>query len=121
MFHFICVFIYSVWWGCTAHLFTCEINVDYKELRTAIYEFAWDNKPWIEKVSRDALVRAKLTAEDFIKGLHNNTLLFDELYIIITCWAFNLHCVILLDGAYWSTHPNNGIQDCLIKIVMGKQ
>ena len=62
------------------------------------------------------MLRAKLTVQDFIKGLHNYTVLFDELCILITCHTFNVHCVVLLDGAYWSTRPNNDLHDCLIKI-----
>ena len=85
-------------------------------MRTAIYEFALENRTWIEKVGRDALVRAKLTVENFIKGLHNRTVFFDELCILITCRTFNIHCVVLLDGVYWSTRPNNDLHDCLIKI-----
>ena len=85
-------------------------------MRTAIYEFALENRTWIEKVGRDALVRAKLTVEDFIKGLHNRTVFFDELCILIMCRTFNVHCVVLLDGVYWSTRPNNDLHDCLIKI-----
>ena len=64
----------------------------------------------------DALARARLTTEDFLKGLCNGTVLFDELCILITCHTFNVHCVVLLDGAYWSTHPNNDLHNCLIKI-----
>ena len=64
----------------------------------------------------DALARAKLTVEDFLKGLCNGTLLFDELCILITCRTFNVHRVVLLDRGYWSTHPNNDLHDCLIKI-----
>ena len=62
------------------------------------------------------MLRAKLTVQDFIKGLHNRTVLFDKLCILITCRTFNVHCVVLLDGAYWSTHPNNDLHDCLNKI-----
>ena len=62
------------------------------------------------------MLRAKLTVQDFIKGLHNRTVLFDELCILITCHTFSEHCVVLLDGAYWSTRPNNDLHDCLIKI-----
>ena len=43
-------------------------------------------------------------------------LFFDELCILITCHTFNVHCVVLLDGVYWSTRPNNDLHDCLIKI-----
>ena len=85
-------------------------------MRTAIYEFVLENKTWIKKVGRDALVRAKLTVEDFIKGLHNCTVFFDELCILIMCCTFNVHCVVLLDGVDWSTRPNNDLHDCLIKI-----
>ena len=107
---------YDIRWAHTAHLFTHQININYKELRTAIYEFALDNTTWIQKVSMNALARAKLTVEDFLKGLHNDTMLFDKLCILITCCTFNVHCVVLLDGAYWSTRPNNDLHDCLIKI-----
>ena len=123
MYHFLCFRLqyacclrYDIQRDRTAHLFTHQINVDYEELRTAIYEFALDNTTWIEKVGRDALLRAKLTLQDFIKGLHNRTVFFDELCILITCRTFNVHCVVLLDGVYWSTWPNNDLHDCLIKI-----
>ena len=111
-----CCLKYDIRQDRTAHLFTHQINVDYKELRTAICEFVLENGTWIEKVGRDALLRAKLTVQDFIKGLHNHTVLFDELCILITCRTFSVHCVVLLDGAYWSTCPNNDLHDCLIKI-----
>ena len=62
------------------------------------------------------MLRSKLNVEDFIKGLHNRTVFFDELCILITCRTFNVHCVVLLDGVYWSTRPNNDLHDCLIKI-----
>ena len=111
-----CCLKYDIRRDRTAHLFTHQINVEYKELRTAIYEFALDNTTWIEKVGSDALGRANLTVEDFLKGLRNGTIVFDELCILITCRTFNVHCVVLLDGAYWSTRPNNALHDCLIKI-----
>ena len=57
-----------------------------------------------------------MTVEDFIKGLRNCTVFFDELCILIMCHTFNVHCVVLLDGVYWSTWPNNDLHDCLIKI-----
>ena len=111
-----CCLKYDIQWGHTAHLFTHQINIDYKELQTAIYKFALDNQDWLQKVSADALNRADLTVEDFLKGLHNESLIFDELCIILTCHVFNVHCVVLLDGSYWCTWPNNEFHDCLIKI-----
>ena len=57
-----------------------------------------------------------MTVTDFVKGLQNGTILFDKLCITLACRAFNVHCVVLLDGAYWSTRPNNNFTDCLLKI-----
>ena len=111
-----CCLRYDIRRDHTAHLFTHQININYKELQTAIYKFALENSTWIEKVGRDAFARAKLTVQDYTKCLHNGTVFFDELCILITCCAFNVHCVVLLDGAYWSTCPNNVLHDCLIKI-----
>ena len=89
---------------------TCE------EFLVRIVDFASNNTKWIEKVGVECLHRSKLTVMDFIKGLHNATILFDELCITLACRAFNVHCVVLLDGSYWSTRPNNDFTDCLLKI-----
>ena len=75
-----------------------------------------NNTKWIEKVSVDCLSRSQLTVIDFIKGLKNGTIMFDKLCITLACRAFNIHCVVLLDGAYWSKRPNNDFTDWLLKI-----
>ena len=98
------------------HLFSHYINVTYEEFLARIVDFASNNTKWIEKVGVHCLRRLKLTVMDFVKGLHNATILFDELCIMLACQAFNVHCVVLLDGSYWSTRPNNDFTDCLLKI-----
>ena len=88
----------------------------YEDFLARIVDFASKNTKWIEKVGAECLRRSKLSLVDFVKGLHNATILFDELCITLACRAFNVHCVVLLDGSYWSTRPNNEFTDCLLKI-----
>ena len=88
----------------------------YEDFLVRIVDFASNNTKWIEKVCVECLCRLQLTVRDFVKGLHNATILFDELCITVACRAFNVHCAVLLDGAYWSTRPNNDFTDCLLKI-----
>ena len=42
--------------------------------------------------------------------------MFDELCITVACRALDIHCVILLEGGFWSTRPNNDTTDCLLKL-----
>ena len=88
----------------------------YEDLLTRIMDFAANNSKWIEKVGVDCLRRSQLTVTNFMKGLHIATILFDKVCLTVACRAFNVHCVILLEGGYWSTRPNNDFSDCLLKI-----
>ena len=72
----------------------------YEEFLARIVDFASNNTKWIEKVGVHCLHRSKLTVIDFVKGLHNATIMFDELCIMLACRAFNVHCVVLLHGSY---------------------
>ena len=71
---------------------------------------------WIEKVGVDSLRRSQLDVTDFVKAMLNGTIFFDELCITVACRAFNVYCVILIEGGYWSTRPNNDFSDCMLKI-----
>ena len=62
------------------------------------------------------LPNLSLTVDSFVKGLLGGTIFFDELCLTITCRAFNVHCILLLDGSYWTTHPNNQLSDCLLSL-----
>ena len=84
------------------------------QLKACIKDFAYRNIGWIKKVSRDVLAKSQLTVESFVKGLIAGTIFFDKLCLTVTCRAFNVHCVLLPDGSYWTTHPNNQLSDCLL-------
>ena len=115
-FQYNCCLKYDIQRQHTGHLFSHYINVSYEDFLARLVDFASNNSKWIAKVGVDCLHRSKLTVINFVKGLHNATILFDELCITMACRAFNVHCVILLDGRYWSTRPNNDFSDCLLKI-----
>ena len=57
----------------------------YEEFLSRIVDFASNNTKWIEKVGVDCLRRSKLTVIDFVKDLHNATIMFDELCITLAC------------------------------------
>ena len=84
------------------------------QFKARIQDFAFQNIGWIKKVSRDVLAKSQLTVDSFVKGLLGGTIFFDELCLTVTCRAFNVHCVLLLDGSYWTTCPNNQLSDCLL-------
>ena len=71
---------------------------------------------WISKIGTVILKRCKLRLEDYIKNLVNGTIPFDELAIVITCRVYNIHCIVLLNEGYWTTHPNLMFHDCLLRL-----
>ena len=90
--------------------------MQYKDFVTKVVDFASKHMQWIEKVGVDSLRRSQLDVTDFVKAMLNGTIFFDELCITVACRAFNVHCVILIEGGYWSTRPNNDFSDCMLKI-----
>ena len=115
-FQYDCCLKYDIRRQRTAHLFSHYVNIGYEDFLVIITKFAADNMQWIQKVGGDHLRRSKLTVQDFVKGILNRTNMFNELCITVACRTFNIHCVILLEGSFWCTRPNNDFTDCLLKI-----
>ena len=66
-------------------------------------EFTELNIHWIQDFGRDVLQKLDLSARQYINGINQGTLPFDELAIFISCRCFNIHCIMMLDNNYWST------------------
>ena len=79
-----------------------------------IKKFAMRNLTWISTIGTAVLKRCKLRPEDYIKNLVNGTIPFDELAIVIMCRVYNIHCIVLLNEGYWTTHSNSMFHDCLL-------
>ena len=114
LFQYNCCLRYHIRTEWTAHIFSHYINIDMKQFCERIKQFVLQNLGWIQKVGRDVLVRSQLTSDAFVKGLVAGTILFDELCLTVACRAFNIHCVVLLNGSFWTTHPNNQLHHCLL-------
>ena len=95
---------------------THYIKIDMDQFKACIKDFTHRNIGWIKKVGKDVLAKSQLTVDSFVKGLIGGTIFFDELCLTVACRAFNVHCILLLDGCYWTTHPNNQLSDCLLHL-----
>ena len=95
---------------------THYIKINMNQFQAHMKDFTQRNIQWIEKVGRDVLDKSQLTVDSFVKGLIGGTIFFDELCLTVACRAFNVHCILLLDGTYWTTRPNNQLSDCLLRL-----
>ena len=98
LFQYNCCLRYNIRRTWTAHIFSHYINIDMDQFKEHIKDFAVRNIGWIQKVGRDVLLKSQLTIDSFIKGLVGGTIMFDELCLIVAYRAFNIHCIVLLDG-----------------------
>ena len=98
------------------HIFSHHIDKDLPELRATFKEFATKNYKWIEKVSEAVLWREKLSSVDFVNGICNGIIPFNELALLVTCRALNVHCVVLLKETYFSTQSMQKIDQCFLKL-----
>ena len=87
-----------------------------EEFKECIKDFAVRNISWIQKVGRDVLLKSQLTIDSFVKGLVGGTIMFDELCLTVACTAFNIHCIVPLDESFWTTCPNNQLNDCVLHL-----
>ena len=95
---------------------THYLKIDMDQFQARMKDFTQRNIQWIKKVGRDVLDKSQLTVDSFVKGLIGGTIFFDELCLTVACRAFNVHCILLLDGSYWTTRPNNQLSDCLLRL-----
>ena len=52
---------------------------------------------------------------DFVKGIHNSTIPFDELALLATCHAYNIHSAVLLKDT-WSMQQKQMFHDCALHL-----
>ena len=116
LFQYNCCLRYDIRRTRTAHIFTHYINIGMEQFKDRLTDFALRNTGWIQKVGRDVLIKSQLTVDSFVKGLVGGIILFDELCLTVACKAFNIHCIVLLDGSFWTTHPNNQLSDCVLRL-----
>ena len=114
LFQYNCCLSYDIKRTHTAHIMTHYIKIEMAQFQARMKDFTQRNIQWIKKVGRDVLDKSQLTVDSFVKGLIAGTIYFDELCLTVACRAFNVHCILLLDGTYWTTHPNNQLSDCLL-------
>ena len=100
----------------TLHIFSHHIDKDLPKLRATFKEFATKNYKWIEKVGEAVLWREKLSSVDFVNGICNGIIPFNELALLVTCRALNIHCVVLLKETYFSTQSMQKIDQCFLKL-----
>ena len=100
----------------TIHIFTHYIKKDMTELRAAFKSFAHRNIDWIDSVGVDVLARLNMTVLDFVKGIVNGLIEFNELAMLVLCRALNIHCIILLRESFFSTQCLQKIDKCLIRL-----
>ena len=86
------------------------------ELRAAFTSFAKRNIDWIDSVGVDVLAKLNMTALDFVNGIVKGLVPFNELAMLVLCWALNIHCVVLLSESYFSTQCLQKIDKCLIRL-----
>ena len=97
-------------------MFTHYIQVDMETFIQHVHRFARQHLAWINKVSADVLAKSNLSIENYVKGIAGSTINFDELCVLIACRAFNIHCAVLLENSYCTTHKNNSFSGCLLRI-----
>ena len=114
LFQYNCCLKFDIRRDRTPHVFCHYIKTDLAEIRARIKKFAMQNYIWISTIGRAILKRCKLSPEEYIKNLVNATIPFDELAIVITCRVYNIHCIVLLNEGYWTTHPNAMFHNCLL-------
>ena len=100
----------------TIHIFTHYIKKDMTELRAAFKSFAHRNIDWIDSVGVDVLARLNMTALDFVNGIVNGLIEFNELAMLVLCRALNIHCVVLLRESFFSTQCLQKIDKCLMRL-----
>ena len=100
----------------TIHIFMHYIKKDMTELRAAFKSFAHRNINWIDSVGVDVLARLNMTTLDFVNGIVNGLIEFNELAMLVLCRAFNIHCVVLLRESFFSTQCLQKIDKCLIRL-----
>ena len=99
-------------------LHTCLVTtskMDMETFRARVKLFASQHTDWIYKVGRSALQKSQLSIETFVKGIGSGYINFDELCLLVSCRAFNIHCAVLLEGSYWTTRKNNSFNGCLLR------
>ena len=64
----------------------------------------------------DVLARDSMTSVDFVNGIFNGIIPFNELALITTCCALNIHCVILLKETILSSKAMLSTDKCLLKL-----
>ena len=102
-----------------AHVLTHYTHTSLDDLRKNIDIFVsyTGNMKWIEKFSSDILKAINLDAEEYVSQITQGLCGFDELAIVIACAAHNIHCMVLLQNSYWTTHCKNDYTNCLVKLV----
>ena len=101
----------------TFHIFTHYLNREMSELRAAFKAFGTKNYDWIQAVGVDVLARLQMSSVDFVNGIVNGITSFNELALLVLCQAMNIHCVVLLRDAFFSTQCLQKIDKCLIRLV----
>ena len=77
--------------------------------------FTERNIKWIEAVGAEFMERKNIDPKQYTKELVQGLRGFDELAIVITCAAFDIHCNVLLHEDYWTTRTANEYQNCIVR------
>ena len=67
-------------------------------MRADLKEFIGGNTKWIHDTCLDLLQLRKQKVEDFCNAL------IEPLAITVVCKMKSIHCLVLLENSYWTTH-----------------
>ena len=85
-------------------------------LRDDLKAFVGANTKWIHDTCSDILQLRKQKVEEFCNSLIEPGFQFDELAITVVCKMKNIHCLVLLENSYWTTHAKFDFRGCLVKL-----
>ena len=78
--------------------------------------FIGTNTKWIHDTCLDILQLRKQKVEDFCNSLIEPGFQFDELAITVVCKIKSIHCLVLLENSYWTTHAKFDFRGCLVNL-----
>ncbi|MCG8621337.1 MAG: hypothetical protein MJE68_04945 [Proteobacteria bacterium] len=103
----------------TLHILSHYIEGDLQldDIRKEIARFAEDNCDWIEAVGKPSLdAFGCKTVNDYIDALLEGTVVLDQLAVLLFARVYKIHCVIILNGRFWSTRSDFNHNECQIKL-----
>ena len=82
-----------------------------------ITQFAEVNMDWIGDIGQHTVEWFGFkSVKEYVDALSQGTVILDELDIMLFSRVFKIHCVVIVNGRFWSTRSDNKHNECCIKL-----